>query len=264
MSETDKDKIKGIVATIIFHAVIIVVLLVACLYYSYPPKDSELQKMKEDEILFGGEYVVMGDFSVPLENSTSGEQYVPEQSEQPTQEGDDADNAGEPGETVPPLVSQKSESPMKVEEVAEKPGPTKEELAAEAERVKREKETAEKINKRVSFGKTTGSGSGTSGSPSGSSTARTSSGAPGVSGLEGYTLANWGKPNSPSNGVVRIQVRVNSRGKVISANYVGGSGAAASNMSVRRSCERASMESQFSVPKNTTTEGVGIITWRFE
>lgn len=264
MSGTDKDKIKGLVATVVFHAVIVIALVFVCLNYSYPPKDKDLQELKEDEILFGGDYVVLGDFAMSVDNPSPGEQQVLEQNDEPALEGDDVDNAGEQGDVVPPLITQNAEAPMKEVQVAEKPGPTKEELAAEAARVKREKETAEKINKRVSFGNSKGAGSGTSGSPSGSATARTASGAPGVSGLEGYTLANWGRPSSSVQGVVKIQVRVNSRGKVISANYVGGSGSAASNMSVRRSCERASMESQFSVPKNTTTEGVGIITWKFE
>ena len=264
MVVNDKDKIKGIVATIVFHAVIIIVLLVACLNYTYPPKDSELQELKKEEILFGGDYVLMGDFIMPDNSMTSGEQQVINQNDVPTIEGSDADNAGEQGEVASQLVTTDDESLMKENPVAEKSGPTKEELAAEAERVKREQEAAERISKRVSFGKTTGTGTGSSGSPTGSATARAASGAPGVSGLEGYTLASWGRPNSPVQGVVRIQVRVNSRGKVISANYVGGSGSAASNMSVRRSCEQASMNSAFSVPKNTTTEGVGVITWRFE
>ena len=263
MCETDKDKVKGIVATIVFHALLILTLLFASLYYSFPPKDNDLAMVRQDEILFGGEYVMLGDFVQPNKNNAMGAPREVEQSEKPTVEGDDNVNMGESGKAPSEVVTQEAESPMKVEKV-ENSGPTEEELAAEAERVRREKETAEKINKRVSFGNSKGSGSGVTGSANSSNTARVASGAPGVSGLEGYTLASWGRPNSSVQGIVEIQVRVNSRGKVISANYVGGSGSAASNMAVRRSCEQASMQSQFSVPKNTITEGVGVITWKFE
>ncbi len=263
MCETDKDKIKGIIATVIFHALLILSLVFASLYYSFPPEENDLAMMRQDEILFGGEYVVLGDFVQPNQNNDMGAPREVEQSEKPTIEGDDNVNMGETGEAPSQVVTQENESPMKVEK-EENSGPTEEELAAEAERVRRERETAEKINKRVSFGNTKGTGTGTTGSTTGSSVARIASGAPGVSGLEGYTLASWGRPNSSVQGVVKIQVRVNSRGKVISANYAGGSGSAASNMSVRRSCEQASLQSQFSVPKNTITEGVGVITWKFE
>lgn len=263
MSKNDKDKIKGIVATVIFHALIFLALIFASLYYSFPPKEDELAMLNQDEILFGGEYVVLGDFIQPTQDNVSGAPQEMEQNENPTIEGTDEINSGEIGEAPTQTITQESESPMKVKK-EENPGPTAEELAAEAERVRKEKEAAERINKRVSFGNTTGSGSGSTGSTTGSNTARVASGAPGVSGLEGYTLASWGRPNSPVQGVVKIQVRVNSRGKVISANYAGGSGSAAGNLSVRRSCEQASLKSQFSVPKNTTTEGVGMITWRFE
>lgn len=258
------DKAKGIVGTIVFHAVIVIALVLACLNYSFPPKDDEIAHMRNDEILFGGEYVMLGDFVTPTPNKDEGQRQVEVETPNPTTQGDDMENAGDQGETAPSLVTGNDESPMKTEVVAEKPGPTKEELEAEAERVRREKETAEKINKRVSFGNNNKTGVGTTGSPTGTSTSVASSGAPGVSGLEGYTLSSWGRPSSPVQGVVRIKVRVNSRGKVVSADYASGSGSAASNMAVRRSCEEASMKSQFSVPNNTSTEGVGIITWRFE
>ena len=62
MSKNDKDKIKGIVATVIFHALIFLALIFSSSYYSFPPKEDELAMLNQDEILFGGEYVVLGDF----------------------------------------------------------------------------------------------------------------------------------------------------------------------------------------------------------
>lgn len=257
------DKVKGIVGTIVFHAVIVIALVLACLNYSFPPKDNQIAHIRTDEVLFGGEYVMLGDFVTPTPNKVSAPKPVEEVSPKPQVKGEDMSNAGTKGEAAPSLVTGNEESPMKTEVVAEKPGPTKEELEAEAERVKREV-AAEKIKNRVSFGSNNNTGSGTTGSPTGVSTSIASSGAPGVSGLEGYTLSSWGRPSSPVQGVVRIKVRVNARGKVLEASYAGGSGSAASNSAVRRSCEEASLKSQFSVPNNTTTEGVGVITWRFE
>ncbi len=263
MNKNDQNKIKGIVAAVIFHVVLFLSLIYSSLNFIYPPKDEAQALLRQDEIFFGGDYVVLGDFIEPDLNNVSGTPHEIEQSETPEIAGDDDVNAGNLGDAPTQLVSSATESPMKVKK-EEKPGPTEEELAAEAERVRREKETAEKINKRVSFGKTNGDGSGSSGSNESAVTTRVSSGTPGVSGLEGYTLASWGEPKSPVFGVVKISVRVNSRGKVISANYAGGSGSAAANVSVRRSCEQESLKSRFSVPKNTTTEGVGIIIWKFE
>lgn len=261
MKEIDKDKLKGIIATVIFHAVLLIALAIAYLHYSYPPKDKEIAELQKDEILFGGDYVVLGDFLQTTTDNTAGSP----QSEQdtPAVDGDDEASAGATGNAPTPLVNSEAESPMKVKK-QDNTGPTKEEIEAEQERIRKEKEAAERINKRVSFGNTKGSGTGSEGATTGSSTARVASGAPGVSGLEGYTLSSWGQPSSHVTGVIKIQVRVNSRGKVISARYVDGSGSAAGNTAVRRSCEQASLQSQFSVPKNTTTEGVGVITWKFE
>lgn len=260
MKESDKDRMRGMIAAVIFHVVLICVFVFSKMHY-VPLLDKISQP--EEEILFGGEYVMLGDILQPMRNDAPGMERVEQSSKEPAMAGEDTENVGETGDAPTPMVSTDAESPMKVKK-EEKPGPTAEELA-EAERVKKEQEQkAKKINKRVTFGKTEGTGSGTGGSPDGVSTARVASGAPGVSGLEGYTLSNWGRPNSAVNGVVRIRVRVNSRGKVTEAKYEGGSGSAAGNQAVRRSCERAALQSQFSVPKNTTTDGVGVITWKFE
>lgn len=259
MSDSDKDRLLGIIATVILHALFVVTLVTAKLCYD---SSQNQEDVKQEEILFGGDYVVLGDFDTPV-NDAPGMEQVEQAVEQPAVSGEDIADAGPVGETPAPAVTSDAESPMKVQE-EKNPGPSAEEIAAEQERVRKQEEAKKKINKRVSFGKTDGTGQGTSGSPDGAVNARLASGAPGVSGLDGYTLSSWGKPSSSVNGVVRIRVRVNSRGKVIEAKYESGSGSAASNVTVRRSCEQAALKSQFSVPKNTTTEGVGVITWRFE
>lgn len=246
MDRADNDKIKGLVATIAFHGIIIVALACAYLYYSYPPKDDELLEPKEEEIFFGGEYVMLSEAVQEVSEGALG--------------GAMAEDIAKPE----PVVTQEAESPMKVQPVEKVPEPTAEELAAEAERVRKEKETAAKINKRVSFGNNNkGDGSGSTEAPATNAVMRASSGAPGVSGLEDYTLDSWAEAKSSLNGVVKIKVRVNSRGKVISACYDSGSGSAAGSTEVRRNCEQAALKCQFSVPENTPTEGVGVITYNF-
>ncbi len=214
---------------------------------------------KESEILFGGEYVMLGNIDAP----TTLNDAMPEQSKaEDSQEAEDMKNEGDPGE-APQLVSTDKESPMKVKEKEKekKPGPTKEELE-KREREKREQEKADKIKKRVAFS-STGSGSGTQGSPNGNSDNGARSGAPGHS-LKGRTLESWGKPSSTVDGRIVIEVRVDPRGRVISAIYKSGSGSAAASAQVRRSCEQASKQSRFSVSKESTIEQVGTIVWKFE
>ena len=82
-------------------------------------------------------------------------------------------------------------------------------------------------------------------------------------GLVGYTVEHWGRPHSRSAGTITIRVTVNPRGKVIKATYAGGTGDARNDSQARRSCIEAAKQSQFSVPLNRTTDGVGTITWRF-
>lgn len=253
MNITDKNKVKGFIGTVLFHAILIIALVFAYLYYSYPPKENELLEPKKEEIFFGGEYVMLGDVLHVETNSNTSGGAVPDDYTEPS-----------------PVVTQEAESPMKVQPVEQTPEePTAEELAAEAERFRKEKEDAEKSAKIKNimggaFKKSSSESKASTGSSEESLVAKTAIGAPGVSGLEGYTLASWGRPNSPVQGVIKIRVKVNSRGKVTEARFIGGSGSAASNQAVRRSCEEASKESTFSVPKNTTTEGVGEIIWRFE
>lgn len=250
MNVNDKNKVKGLVATVLFHAMLIIAFIYASLYYSYPPKDNELLEPKKEEIFFGGEYVMLGDV-LQIETGSMSEGGIIEDSTEPS-----------------PVVTQETDSPMKVQPVEQTPEPSAEELAAEAERVRQEKEKAEKaakVNKLVggAFKKSSTDGNVTTGSSEESAIKRTNVGAPGVSGLEGYTLASWVEAKSTLNGVVKIKVRVNARGKVISARYDSGSGSAAGSLEVRRNCEQAAMKCQFSVPENTTTEGVGVITYNF-
>ncbi len=276
MDDNRKSKIAALLLTLLWLVGTVLVMLYTHLHYEYPPKGAELAQLKQDTIMFGGEFVELGNLpdlsqneQMELDNPTPTEQ----QSEQPDVEGDDLDDAGEP---VPkpepkPVVAAKQESPMKVkekpkEEEPKKTGPAKStKPEAKQEQVKRGKETTTPKTDRVkdAFGKSTGTTTSKTGSPAGNANTGERSGQPGISGLVGYTAEYWGRPHSKWTGKVNVQVRVNPRGKVIEAHAVSGSGEAWAHPEVRRSCEQAARESAFSVPKNRTSEGIGTITWRF-
>ena len=266
MNPIDKNNKIAIIATAAIHVAVLLILVLSYLHYHYEPMP---ENSKNDDITFlGGQYVMLGD-ALKSFNSTSSAPRHEQKADKPTAKDNELKNSGMAGEEAKPSVSTEKESPMKVEKKTSKPektGPTKEEIE-ERERIKAEKEAKRKTNSKVqnAFGKSGGkSTSSNAGSPNGNSNTGARTGAPGVSGLAGYTLDSWGRPSSPVYGKVVIRVRVNARGKVIAASYSSGSGTAASNMAVRRSCEQAARQSAVSVPVGTTDEAVGYITWRFE
>ena len=245
LKNPDRNQLIALIATALFALLVIIVLLFASLSYQWPPKDLPPQS----EILFGGEFVVLGDIApanTKAKNSVD--------------QADDIIDAGEKADASQ-LISTEEPSPMTVKKREEKQsGPTKEELA-EIERRKREQEKAKQISRRVSFSKN--GSSETVGQTNGNSTVGVTKGSPGHT-LTGRNLESWGKPMSRVDGTVVIEVRVNPKGYVISASYVSGSGSAAASTDVRRSCENASRQSRFSVAPNLTTDQVGTITWKFE
>lgn len=243
MDNQRKSRRIALAGTIIVHAIILVVLCFTVL--SYQPKEEE-----RNEILFGGEFVMIGDNSL---QNTSDRPSPIEQTAIPDTHNPSA------------TIMSEQESPMKISdaEQPEKELPSQEEIARQEEEKKR-KETANRINNRVKFNNSdNGSKSGGSGSPEGNSTTGTANGTPGYN-LKGRTAEKWGTPKSRSlSGKITIRVRVNRQGEVTSAEYAGGEGPAAANESMRQSCIRASLDSRFSVDMNAPTEQTGTITWRF-
>ena len=178
-------------------------------------------------------------------------------------------DAGEAVDRPKEVVTTKQESPMKVTK-KEEPKKTEPKGTTKSEQTERDQTKAQQeaqrkqIASRMKFGTTNGSGSGKTGSPNGNSDSGARSGKPGIGGLGGYTLDHWSRPTSAVEGTITISVKVNARGNVTAASYAGGSGSAAANIAARNSCIAAAKASTFSVPKNTTTDAVGTITYRFE
>ena len=286
-----KNSLWALLLTLLITVGTMALLLQYSLRYVQDPNLPDLTQLAQDSILFGGEFVMLGNTLDNVQNDLMDEEAAqpsasPEAGDDPDIDADDMEDAGEVNHKTPPLITQKAESPHKVKEQPKeaepkKSGPTKEndkkvdkpkakDNKAEAQQTKakntsEQKPTSNATSNRVknAFGNGNGNGGGQQGSAGGNSNQGVLTGKPGISGLVGYTLDYWAKPvpNSKWSGRVNVQVTVNPRGQVIKATATGASGDLASHPEVRRACEQAALKSRFSVPKNTMTEGFGTITY---
>ena len=287
-----KNSLWALLLTLLITVGTLALLLRFTLRYEQLPDRPDLTQLAQDSILFGGDYVMLGNTLDNIQNDLMDQQEAensasPEQGDDPDIDADDLEDAGEANQKTPPLVTQKTESPHKVKEQPKeaepkKSGPVKEnekkvekpkakDKNAEAQETKSKNNNEQKTptsnatENRVknAFGSGSGKGGGQQGSASGNSNQGVLAGKPGVTGLAGYTLEYWAKPvpNSKWSGRVMVRVTVDPRGKVTSAKATGATGDLASHPEVRRACEQAALKSQFSVPKNTMTEGIGTVTY---
>ena len=287
-----KNSLWALLLTLLITVGTLALLLSFNLRYEQVPDRLDLNQLAQDSILFGGEFVMLGNTLDNVQNDMMDQESAdpsasPDEGDDPDIEADDLEDAGEVNHKTPPLVTQKTESPHKVKEQPKevepkKPGPTKpndkvvekpkaQNKNAEAQQTKSKNTNSEQktasnaTDNRVknAFGNGSGKGGGQQGSPGGNSNQGVLAGKPGISGLVGYTLDYWAKPvpNSKWSGRVVVRVTVNPRGQVTKANAVSATGDLASHPEVRRACEQAALKSQFSVPKNTMTEGIGTVTY---
>lgn len=287
-----KNSLWALLLTLLITVGTMALLLKFTLRYEQVPNTPDLSQLAQDSILFGGEFVMLGNTMDNLQNDlmdqeASDASASPEEGDNPDIDADDMEDAGEANMKTPPLVTQKTESPHKVKEQPKesepkKSGPTKENdkvvekpkaknKNAEAQESKTKNTNEQKnvnnnaTNNRVknAFGSGNGKGGGQQGSASGNSSQGVLAGKPGISGLVGYTLDYWAKPvpNSKWSGRVTVRVTVNPRGQVTKASAISATGDLASHPEVRRACEQAALKSSFSVPKNTMTEGIGTVTY---
>ena len=288
-----KNSLWALLLTLLITVGTMALLLRFSLRYEQDPNMPDITQLAQDSILFGGEYVMLGNTLDMLQNDLMDQQAAdpsaaPEEGDDPDIDAEDMEDAGEATQKTPPVVTQKAESPHKVKEQPKEPepkksGPTKENdkkvekpkaktNTAEAQETKskqpkpeQKSSTSNATDNRVknAFGSGKGNGGGQQGAASGNSSQGVLAGKPGISGLVGYTLDYWAKPvpNSKWSGRVVVRVTVNPRGQVIKASAVSATGDLASHPEVRRACEQAALKSRFSVPKNTMTEGIGTVTY---
>ena len=287
-----KHSLLALLITLLITVGTLALLLSYTLRYEQVPDRPDLTQLAQDSILFGGEFVMLGNTLDNVQNDMMDEESAepsasPDEGDDPDIDADDLEDAGEVNHKTPPLVTQKTESPHKVKEQPKetepkKPGPTKpndkvvdkpkaqnknsEAQQTKSKNTKTEQTTASNAtNNRVknAFGNGSGNDGGQKGTAGGNSNQGVLAGKPGISGLVGYTLDYWAKPepNSKWSGRVTVRVTVDPRGKVTSAKATGATGDLASHPEVRRACEQAALKSSFSVPKNTMTEGIGTVTY---
>ena len=267
MTRSRRNHLIAMLATLLFHALVVVILVTLYLRYTpaedadrtWPPVDSS-------EVLFGGEFVMKGDSPELTESS---DQPAPAQSAEATPPqplAQAVENTGTPAPTPAPVVSTERPSEAKViKETPQEPtGPTKAEREA-AGRAKREEETRQNIASKVQFGKagTGSSGQGKAGSPNGNSSTGALSGAPGFN-LKGRTMDSWSKPQPGPLGTITVRVSVNRQGHVTEAAYQSGTGAAAASDATRKSCVNAARASRFSIDTDAPAIQTGTITYRFQ
>lgn len=265
----NKTRIIAAIGTIAAHVLILV--LSVCFVITHTPRQSQHEEWPpkdSSEILFGGEYVMLGDVIQESADETRQETATqPEDvAETDATEADDLSDAGTQGSPTK-VVTSSQESDMKVEQKpVEKPGPSKDELEAQ-EKARAEKEKSAQITSQMqnAFAKNgkTSNGGGKQGSKDGNTdNGGAVNGSPGHD-LAGRTVPYWGRPSSKKSGIIRISVKVNPQGRVTSAVYKSGEGAAASDETIRQSCINAAKQSRFSVSTKETKEQSGTITWRF-
>ena len=268
-----KHSLWALLLTLLLTVGTLALLLRFTLRYEQLPDRPDLTQLAQDSILFGGDYVMLGNTLDNVQNDLMDEESAepsasPEQGDEPDIDADDLEDAGEANQKTPPLVTQKTESPHKVKEQPKeaepkKSGPVKEnekkvekpkakDKKAEAQETKSKNTSEQKTptssaaDNRVknAFGSGKGQGGGQQGAASGNSSQGVLAGKPGVTGLAGYTLEYWAKPgpNSKGSGRVMVRVTVDPRGKVTSAKATGATGDLASHPEVRRACEQAALK----------------------
>lgn len=259
---SNKSRLAGLIGTVIFHVVVLIVLLTIFVRYNpaeeatreWPPADSS-------QILFGGEYVMVGDIPDP---SASVAEPAPEATPEPAPE------PPVPAEPTTPAISTTRPSPSKVvknDQAAER--------ARAADRAREQKEIDEKNRRQqqqqqqrqAATNRVSGAfaGKGSQGSPNGNSTRGVTAGQPGTD-LKGRTLAHWTRPSSTEAGTITVNVVVNASGAVTSATYNPGrsKGGAAASASARASCIAAARQCRFSVATDGTTTQRGTISFHFK
>lgn len=264
-----KIKALALLGTLLFHGGILLILLLTVMYPAVP---SDLAEKADDadsdaaEILFGDEYVQVGDLDILAADNTANNPAANET--QPAPE----DNASADGFTdhgpqgdEPSNISSKQPSPSTVTpRVTDNPGSKKD------NDTKKPSQPAQQGGSRinsdyVNFGdRSDNAPSGNAGSPSGNADHGATSGQPGFN-VPGRTAQHWGKPSSNYTGTIVVNVVVNKSGRVTSASVdrAKSTGRAASDGATRESCLQAARASQFSVLTDGSSGTSGTITYRF-
>lgn len=265
MKQPSQQQLIGVIGTLVFHVAILLVLLTLHLRYDpaaeaareWPPVDSA-------EILFGGEYVALGQYPDIEPSADAAAESMPEP--EPAFVEETAPEA--PSQTT--TIDSKVPSPAKVETPKkEDPAPKKPSIdPAAKQRAEEQTATAKATDSRVSNAFASSSSNSTKssgGNPNGNASTGNTSGQPGAS-LGGRTLASWVKARGNAVGTITVDVTVNRQGRVVSASYnpSKSSGAVAGSTAARESCISAAKQCTFSVATDGPENQRGTISFKFK
>lgn len=259
-NSTPASRTWGIVGTLLFHAMVLGLMMLMVLDYNTRRREMlaelTLEQTEEQEdsvdVLMPGEYVMVGDDF--YQDVTAPEETAP-----PTA-GEKAASASDH------MLTTTAPSDIKATPRRDTESDDKRRVrAAEQQAQERRNAQAAKIGERVQFG-SPGDGPGAESRPGSVDGNKTSgaalAGRPGVN-LKGRTLSHWDNPSATESGTIVVAVRVDRKGRVVSASYARGTGSVASNLAARRSCVAAALQSSFSVAEDAPAEQTGTITYRF-
>lgn len=237
MENNRRHRAIAAAATLLFHALLIAALVAGVLRYSSEQDRPEWPPADSSEILFGGEYVMVGDQGASEAEAAA--------------ETETAEAVEEPANDIKVLKVSKDLKDLKI---------PKAEKAEKAEAEKAEKaEKAEAIKDRVSFGK----GKGKAGQPDGNSADGAVSGIA-ASGLGNRKAVNLPPPEKGPMGKIVVKITVDRNGNVISAAYLSGVAPANASASARRSCVEAARRSRFSADPDAPASQTGTITYTYK
>lgn len=237
MENNRRHRAIAAAATLLFHALLIAALVAGVLRYSSEQDRPEWPPADSSEILFGGEFVMIGDQGASEAEAAA--------------ETETAEAVEEPANDIKVLKVPKDLKDLKDLKVP------KAEKAEKAEAEKTEK--AEAIKDRVSFGK----GKGKAGQPDGNSADGAVSGIA-ASGLGNRKAVSLPSPAKGPMGKIVVKITVDRNGNVTSAAYLSGVAPANASASARRSCVEAARRSRFSADPDAPASQTGTITYTYK
>ncbi len=240
MENNRRHRAIAAAATLLFHALLIAALVAGVLRYSSEHDQPEWPPADSSEILFGGEFVMVGDQGA-AEAEAAAE----------TADVSDVSDVTDVTDVAAPSGDIKDPKALKV---------PKDPKAEKAEAEKAEKaEKAEAIKDRVSFGK----GKGKAGQPDGNSADGAVSGIA-ASGLGNRKAVSLPSPAKGPMGKIVVKITVDRNGNVTSAAYLSGIAPANASASARRSCVEAARRSRFSADPDAPASQTGTITYTYK
>lgn len=240
MENNRRHRAIAAAATLLFHALLIAALVAGVLRYSSEHDQPEWPPADSSEILFGGEFVMVGDQGAAEAEAAAETADVSDVSDVTNV----TDVAAPSGDIKVPKALKVSKDPK-----AEK---------AEAEKAEKA-EKAEAIKDRVSFGK----GKGKAGQPDGNSADGAVSGIA-ASGLGNRKAVSLPSPEKGPMGKIVVKITVDRNGNVTSAAYLSGVAPANASASARRSCVEAARRSRFSADPDAPASQTGTITYTYK